>query len=86
MIAPAPDTLEETSRSPFKNSRVFLAVLKKGMRPGVTAAMALEEGCIYAEQKYHWTGIAAAGAIGAECLWTWQLDKERKEREEGQQR
>jgi len=86
MIGPAPDTVEEIERRPFLNAETFLGALKKSVRPGITAAMVLEEGACYAEQKYHWPGVAAVGAIAAEGLWTWQLEKERKEREETRQR
>lgn len=47
--------------------------------------MLLEEGCFYAEQKWRWTGIAAAGAILSEGLWAYQIDKERRDRERGMQ-
>jgi hypothetical protein len=87
MIAPALTSEEgETVRRPFLNAKTFLGAVKRGVRPGVTAAMAVEEGALYAERKYHWTGLAAAGAIVGEVLWTLQLEKERKEREEGPQR
>ena len=71
------------ARQPFLRATTVMGVVKRGIRPGVTAAIALEEGCFYAEQKWHWTGIAAAGAILSEGLWTYQLDKERRDREHG---
>jgi len=85
MIA-APQTVEETSRSPFRNSKIFLGVLKKSIRPGISAAILVEEGAYCAEQRYHWPGVAVAGALLGEGLWQWQLEQERKEREEGPQR
>ena len=84
--APAEDTAEESARPAFLKPRTFLGAVKRGMRPGITAAMLVEEGCWYAERKYRWTGLAATGALAAEGLWTWQLEKERREREQGQQR
>jgi hypothetical protein len=47
--------------------------------------MIIEESCFYAEQKWHWTGLAATGAVLAEGLWTYQLEKERRDRERGVQ-
>ncbi len=74
---------QTAERLPFLHAKTVLGAVKRGMRPGITAAMVLEEGCFYAEQKWHWTGLAAAGAILAEGLWVYQLDQERRDREQG---
>lgn len=68
-------------RLSFLRSKTFIGAMKRSLRPGITAAMMVEEGCFYAEQKYRWTGFAAAGAILSEGLWAYQLDKERRDRE-----
>ena len=68
-------------RLSFLRSKTFIGAVKRSLRPGITAAMMVEEGCFYAEQKYRWTGIAAAGAILSEGLWAYQIDKERRDRE-----
>ena len=80
------DTAEETERIPFLRSKTFLGAVKRGVRPGITAAMLLEEGAWWAEEKYRWTGIAAVGAVLGEGLWALQLEKERKEGEKGLER
>ena len=80
------DTAEETERIPFLRSKTFLGAVKRGVRPGITAAMLLEEGAWWAEEKYRWTGLAAVGAVLGEGLWTLQLEKERKESESGHER
>lgn len=85
-VAAAAERAEESERFAVFNPRTFVGALKKGMRPGITAAMIIEEGCLAAEQRYRKTGLGAAGAILAEGLWAWQLDQERREREGGQQR
>ena len=84
MIAALPDIREET-RKPFLNAKTLIGAIKCSVKPGTTGAMLVEEGCYYAEQKYHWTGVAALGAIVGEGLWTWQ-EKERREREQGRGR
>jgi len=71
------------ARPPFLRATTVIGAVKRGVRPGITAAMVLEEGCFYAEREWHWTGFAAAGAILSEGLWTYQLDKERRDRERG---
>jgi len=79
--AAAPECVEESARFPVFNPRTFLGAVKKGVRPGITAALIIEEGCLAAEQKYRKTGLGAAGAILSEGLWAWQLDQERRGRE-----
>ena len=86
MIAPEAETAEETVRRPFVKAEIWLGAVKRGVRPGVTAAMLLEEGAWWAEEKYRWTGLAAVGAVLGEGLWALQLEKERKEREREPQR
>jgi hypothetical protein len=81
--AEAPESLEETARLPVFNPRTFLGAVRRGVRPGITAALIVEEGCLAAEQKFRKTGLGAAGAILSEGLWAWQLDQERREREGG---
>jgi hypothetical protein len=71
------------ARQPFLRATTVMGAVKRGIRPGMTAAMILEEGCFYAEQKWHWTGLTAAGAILSEGLWAYQIDKERRDREQG---
>ncbi len=83
MAEPVPEAEEELSFGPFRNARTFLGALKKGTRPGITAAMVVEEGALLLEQKHHWPGVAVAGALVSEGLWTWQLEMERREREKG---
>ena len=73
-------------RLAFMRGSTFLGALKRSLRPGIAAAMVVEEGGCYAEQKYSLPGVAAAGALVAEGLWTWQLEKERRERDKGLQR
>jgi hypothetical protein len=80
---PIGDTNPAAERLPFLRSKTFIGAVKRSLRPGITAALILEESAFYAEQKWHWTGIAAAGAVASEVLWTWQLNKERREREQG---
>ena len=82
-VAPLPEETVETEPLAFLRSKTFLGAVKRGSRPGITAAMLLEQGCFMAERKFRKTGIAAAGAIAAEGLWTWQLENERREREGG---
>ncbi len=82
---PIGDVESAAERLPFLRSKTFIGAVKRGLRPGITAAMLLEEGCFYAEQKWRWTGIAAAGAILSEGLWAYQIDKERRDRERGMQ-
>lgn len=74
------------ARLAFLRGSTFLGALKRSLRPGIAAAMVVEEGGCYAEQKYSLPGVAAAGALVGEGLWTWQLAQERKEREQGLQR
>jgi hypothetical protein len=83
---PIGDAKPAAERLPFLRSKTFIGAVKRGIRPGITAALLLEESCIYAERKYNWTGIAAAGAVLSECLWTYQLEKERRDREGAAQR
>jgi hypothetical protein len=83
---PIGDVKHAAERLPFLRSKVFIGAVKRGIRPGITAALLLEESCLYAERKYNWTGVAAAGAILSECLWTYSLEKERRDREGGAQR
>lgn len=78
-----PEEAAEAEPLAFLRSKTFLGAMKRGVRPGITAAMLLEEGAYLAEQKFRKTGLAAAGAIAAEGLWSWQLDQERREREGG---
>lgn len=78
MAAPAPERAEEGERFALFNPRTFLGAIKKGIRPGITAAMIIEEGCLAAEQRYRKTGLGAAGAIVSEGLWAWQLNEERR--------
>ena len=77
------ESAEEAESRPFLFPKVYLGALKRSVRPGITAAMLIEEGAYLAEQKFRKTGLAAAGAIAAEGLWTWQLDQERRAREGG---
>jgi hypothetical protein len=86
MADPVPETEEEFSIGPFKNVETFLGAVKRGARPGITAALAVEEGAYYVEHKYHWPGVAVGGALVSEGLWQWQLEKERQEREKGLRR
>jgi len=74
---------EEFSIGPFKNVETFLGALKKGTRPGITAALVVEEGSLQLERKYHWPGVALGGVVVSEGLWQWQLEKERRDREKG---
>jgi uncharacterized membrane protein YebE (DUF533 family) len=46
--------------------------------------MILEEASYYAEQKYRWTGLAAAGALLSEGLWVYQEQKRREASERSQ--
>lgn len=78
MKAAAREAEEKTLFQMF-NPRTFLGAVKKGIRPGITAAMIIEEGCMAAEQRYRKTGLGAAGAIVSEGLWAWQLNEERRE-------
>jgi hypothetical protein len=75
------DVEPAAERLSFLRSKTFLGAARRSLRPGITAAMLLEEGCFYAEQKYHWTGVAATGAVLSEGLWAYQIDKERRDRE-----
>ena len=86
MTDPATEQEEEFSLGPFKNARTFLGVVKRGTRPGITAALVVEEGCLQLERKYHWPGVALTGVIVSEGLWQWQLEQERQQREKGLQR
>lgn len=70
-------------RLSFLRSKTFIGAVKRSLRPGITAAMVLEEVAYYAEHKYRLTGVAAAGAIASEGLWAYQIDKERRDREKG---
>lgn len=84
MAEPATEAEEEAAAlGPFRNVKTFLGALKKSARPGISAALAVEEGAYYAEQKYHWPGVAVAGALVSEGLWQWQLEQERQQREKG---
>lgn len=85
-ISSSPEQAAEAESRPFLQPRTFLGAVKRSVRPGITAAMILEEGCYMAEQKFRKTGLAAAGAIAADGLWSWQLDRERRDREGGQGR
>jgi len=78
---PIGDVEPAAERLSFLRSKTFLGAARRSLRPGITAGMLLEEGCFYAEQKYRWTGIAAAGAILSEGLWAYQVDKERRDRD-----
>jgi hypothetical protein len=80
---PIGDVEPAAERLSFLRSKTFIGAAKRSLRPGITAAILLEEGCFYAEQKWNWTGIAAAGAILGEGLWAYQIDKERRDRETG---
>ena len=82
---PIGDATPAAERLSFLRSKTFIGAVKRGLRPGITAAMIIEESCFYAEQKWHWTGLAATGAVLAEGLWTYQLEKERRDRERGAQ-
>ena len=85
-ILPDPEGAAEAESRQFINPKTFLGAVRRSVRPGITAAMILEESCYMAEQKFRKTGLAAAGAIAADGLWSWQLDRERREREGGQGR
>jgi len=82
---PIGDVESPAERLPFLRSKTFIGAAKRSLRPGITAAMVLEEGCFYAEQKWQWTGVAATGAVLSEGLWAYQIDKERRDRERGLQ-
>ena len=85
-IPSASEPAEESEFLAFRLPKTYLGAIKRSLRPGITAAMMLEEGCYMAEQKFRKTGLAAAGAIAAEGLWTWQLNEERRAREGGPER
>lgn len=82
-ISPSIESTEESESLAFRLPKIYLGAIKRSVRPGITAAMLIEEGAYLAEQKFRKTGLAAAGAIAAEGLWTWQLDQERRAREGG---
>lgn len=74
---------EESESLAFLFPKTYLGAIKRAMRPGITAAMIVEEGCYLAEQKFRKTGLALGGAIAAEGLWGWQLRQEQRDRERG---
>jgi len=77
------ETAEESGPLSFLFPKTYLGAIKRSFRPGITAAMLVEEGCYLAEQKFRKTGLALGGALAAEGLWTWQLQQEQREREQG---
>jgi hypothetical protein len=74
------------ARQSFLHAKTTLGAVTRGFKPGMSAAMILEEGAFYAEQKYQKPGLAAAGALLGEGLWFYQVQKDRQARESGRQR
>lgn len=79
------DVVSNAERQLFLRSKTTLGAIARGFKPGMTAAMIVEEGAFYAEQKYQKPGLAAAGALLGEGLWFYQVQKERQERAVGRQ-
>jgi uncharacterized membrane protein YebE (DUF533 family) len=77
--------VSSAARQVFLRSKTSLGAMTRGFKPGMTAAMIVEEGAFYAEQKYQRPGLAAAGALLGEGLWFYQVQKDRQARESGRQ-
>jgi hypothetical protein len=77
---------ETAERQPFLRSITSLGAVRRCVTSTERMApMILEEASYYAEQKYRWTGLAAAGALLSEGLWVYQEQKRRAESERGPQ-
>lgn len=77
--------VSSAARQAFLHSKTTLGAMARGFKPGMTAAMIVEESAFYAEQKYQRPGLAAAGALLSEGLWFYQVQKDRQARELGRQ-
>ena len=74
----ANDAVESAARQPFLRPVISLGRcvdLAKTSLP-----LLIEEASWYAEQQLKWTGLAIAGELAAEGLWTYQIKKQREEK------
>jgi len=81
--APKEDIIPAAAeRQPFLRTITSLGAVRRCVTGTERIApMILEEASYYAEQKYRWTGLAAAGALLSEGLWVYQEQKRRAESE-----